>query len=102
MKTVSLSATALISILVVIWPNGSVFAQNVRNQVVILNCETDIVSSGHPNTVIASSSSAGAPVVNLGTDCAQALTDVLNAGFKPIAIQASDTSLRTTYVLSKK
>jgi hypothetical protein len=96
-KLFSLLALASISALVL--PDEHVFAAK-STEVAVLNCEIDIVSTSHPNLVLAYSNSAGAPTIGLGTDCAQALADLLNAGFKVKSINASDTSLRITYLLT--
>jgi len=56
------------------------FAQNTRKEVVLIVCETWI--GVQPiMTVLASSSSAGAPDIPLGIECADAISKVLSAGF---------------------
>ena len=98
-KLFSLVALGIISALV--FRDEYVFAAQ-STQVAILNCEIDIVSTGHPDLVVAYSKSTSAPTINIGTDCAQAITDLLNAGFKVKSTNASDTSLRVSYLLTKE
>jgi len=65
------------------------------SQVVMLSCDMD------PNGAIVtsmSSSSAGAPIVLIGSSCSQALTDVLTAGFKLVM---SAFNGRYAFVLEK-
>ena len=56
-------------------------------KVVVFSC---FLSDGGLLRVEASSSSVNAPVVSPGTECAQALADVLAAGFKLESVEAVD------------
>ena len=56
------------------------FSQNTKKQVVLIVCETWLAEVP-VMTVLASSSSQGAPDVPLGIECADAVSSVLSAGF---------------------
>lgn len=71
-----------------------------NQQVITLACETNLFQP--PVTqVLAVSSSEGAPSIDLGGACAPALASALNAGFKVLDVQGSDTGLRVFYTLRK-
>lgn len=72
-----------------------------KAEVVVIVCETDIGSVPPVITVLASSSSRGAPTVSVGSECAQALASVLTAGFR-IRDAASLLGLRVQYTLRNK
>ena len=77
------------SLLAVLWTWGgnplsydASAAQHSQSQVVVIICSEDGFNPLHPITVQRSSSSAGAPAVPVGSECAQALASVLTAGFQ--------------------
>ena len=73
-------------------------ARGRNAEVVVIVCETDIVSTPSVITVLASSSSEGAPTVSVGSECAQALASVLDAGFR-LRDATSILGLRVQYTL---
>jgi len=83
MKNVLLRAVS-ISFLAAILMFGSISyaAASGSLQVVILVCSGN---EGGTLTVGLASSSAGAPIVPVGSNCSQGLADVLNAGFKLVS-----------------
>ncbi len=72
-------------------------------EVVIINCTLSppgpVLKDGYE--VALSSNSAGAPVVSSGTECAQAVADVLSAGFKLKTVKGT-SSFDLNYILVKK
>ena len=56
------------------------FSQSAKKQVVLIVCETWLAQQP-VMTVLASSSSEGAPDIPLGIECAEAISSVLSAGF---------------------
>ena len=63
-----------------------------KRDVVLLRCTE---TAGQPIGVAQSSSSAGAPVIAADTSCAQALADLLNAGFRIQAARGEDIFIYT-------
>jgi hypothetical protein len=60
--------------------------------VVLLRCTE---TASHPIGVAQSSSSAGAPVIAPDTSCAQALSDLLDAGFRIHSARGEDIFIYT-------
>ncbi len=56
------------------------YGQGIKKQVVLIVCETWLALEP-VMTVLASSSSEGAPEIPLGSECAEAVSSVLSAGF---------------------
>lgn len=77
------------------------FAQSQPSEVVNLICMGDFWVSPPSFSVVASSSSAGAPPIPLGTTCAQALANLLNADFKIKDVQGGGGPIWALYILIK-
>ena len=103
-----LAASILISILI---PglNSKAFANDITG-VVIINCGTKFVEvPGDPISILQpagyevkySSSSAGAPIILVESDCSQAVADVLGAGFKLKRVKGNQSD-DLIYILIKK
>lgn len=104
MKRIVLSALllGLVAMVGVIALKSDVSAKQ-PTQVVILGCHVSNLPAPPFtlfNKVLLSSSSAGAPLVALNTDCAQALADVLSEGFELAKVEPL-FSTGTQYLLTK-
>jgi hypothetical protein len=69
-----------------------------KPEVVVIVCETHLVPLPPTLTVLASSSSPGAPAVALWIECAHGLASVLTAGYR-IREAVSVNGLRVQYIL---
>ena len=77
---VSLVLIAVVVFLASVALRGNAFAQPPSNEVVILRCAVSAPVSSIPS-VMSASGSTGAPIVQRGTICAQAVSDLLKEGF---------------------
>lgn len=103
---IALLSVALIAVVFVMGREtlaDNALAQPPGNDVVILRCTVSDQVSSMP-TVMSMSGSVTAPAVTRGTDCAQAVADLLNLGFGiqdfETGVWDGETDLYYTLVLS--
>jgi hypothetical protein len=89
----------LIVTLIIAGLSNDVFATSY--EAIILHCSAFAGDPGHlTSKVVAVSSSSGAPVIDVNTNCAQVLADIFSTGFIIQNTQGTDSGV--IYTLVKK